>query len=245
MSAGPARGMIAAASLFGGGSIVLLVAMPLGSYLHFGWPLEKALIWDGALSLVFFVQHSVMVRLFFRKRLRIPEHYWGSIYATSSGVVLAMVVLLWQSSGGALFDIPMAVHVVLGALSLLGAGIFVWGFLLLRGIDPLGISALRAHLRDAKPKPAPFVVSGPYRLVRHPLYLAALLLIWCAGDVTADRILFCVLWTIWIVVATRWEEADLVSEIGEPYRQYQKQVPMLIPWRGKRPLNKGKETSCV
>ena len=36
---------------------------------------------------------------------------------------------------------------------------------------------------------------------------------------------------LWIVFGTVLEEKDLVAEFGETYRDYQKNVPMLFPWR--------------
>lgn len=226
-----ARVMMVAACVSGIGSIILFVARPLGSYVHLDWPLAAALGWDTGLSLLFFAQHSIMVRAFFRRRLSIPQHYWGVIYATASGVVFAAVALFWQSTGSRLVEISEPYRALMHALSILAVAVFVWGFFVLRGIDPLGIGALRTHLRDQRPKPAPFVVRGPYRWVRHPLYFAVLVLIWCEGDLTADRLLFNALWTLWIIVATRFEEADLVQDVGDDYRCYQKSVPMLIPWR--------------
>jgi protein-S-isoprenylcysteine O-methyltransferase Ste14 len=45
-----------------------------------------------------------------------------------------------------------------------------------------------------------------------------------------DRLLYNVLWSIWVVIGTFLEERDLVVDFGEPYRDYQRKVPMLIPW---------------
>ena len=66
--------------------------------------------------------------------------------------------------------------------------------------------------------------------MRHPLYLAVIVLIWACPDMTADRLLFNVLWTAWIVVGTVLEEVDLIAELGDEYREYRRTVPMLIPW---------------
>ena len=71
------------------------------------------------------------------------------------------------------------------------------------------------------------------------MYSAALLLFWSYPDLTADRLLFNVLWTLWVVVGTVLEERDPVVAFGDPYRDYQRQVPMLIPWRlGKASANR-------
>ena len=63
-----------------------------------------------------------------------------------------------------------------------------------------------------------------------------LVIIWCSPDVTADRLLFNVLFTAWIVLGTLLEERDLAAEFGETYSDYQRKVPMLIPWKLRKPF---------
>ena len=62
---------------------------------------EREVLWvDAGLSLLFFLQHSGMVRKPFRIWLArfIPEEYAGAIYSIASGIVLLLVILLWQTS---------------------------------------------------------------------------------------------------------------------------------------------------
>jgi protein-S-isoprenylcysteine O-methyltransferase Ste14 len=65
--------------------------------------------------------------------------------------------------------------------------------------------------------------------VRHPLYALAIVLFWACPDATLDRLLFAALWTAWVVLACRLEERDLTARFGEPYREYRRRVPMLVP----------------
>jgi hypothetical protein len=88
---------MALAILIGGGSLLFF-----GAFLIIGPPTlfcfdvleSEALLWDGLLSLLFFVQHSGMMRSSFRNRLAsiIPRHYHPSIYAIASGIALTAVV---------------------------------------------------------------------------------------------------------------------------------------------------------
>jgi protein-S-isoprenylcysteine O-methyltransferase Ste14 len=73
------------------------------------------------------------------------------------------------------------------------------------------------------------VARGPYRYVRHPLYLFMLLLIWATPRLSTDRLLFNVLWTAWIIVGTKLEERDLLVDFEDTYQRYQRCVPMLLP----------------
>lgn len=230
-----AKCVIAAAVICGVGGVVLMVAFPSGlPIFRAHWPLATVLCWDAALSLMFFVQHSGMVRQPFRARMAavIPPRYDGAVYAIASGVALAIVVLLWQPSDYRVLVLEGLSRRVAQACSILAIAFFVWGIHALRGFDPLGVGPIRAYLRGRNAPSSPFVVLGPYRWVRHPLYFAILVLIWSNPDLTADRLLFNILWSAWICVGARLEEADLVRDFGGAYEDYVRKVPILIPWRG-------------
>ena len=227
------RWLLVLAAGIGAGSVVAFVGWPLGTLRIVGprWPQAMVLLWDGALSMLFFVQHSGMIRRNVRARMAavIAPVYQPAIYAIASGVVLVMIVLLWQPSEVRLFTLTGPSRHVASGLSVAALGLFVWGLLSLRSFDPLGIALLAGHLRAKPARPCGFTIRGAYRFVRHPLYLAVIVLLWSCPDVTADRLLFDVLWTAWIVVGTVLEEEDLVAEVGDEYRAYRRSVPMLIP----------------
>ena len=230
-----AKCVIAAAVICGVGGVVLIVAFPAGlPVFRAPWPLATVLCWDAALSFMFFVQHSGMVRRQFRARLAavIALRYHGAVYAVASGIALAIVVVLWQPSDWRVLILEGLPRRAAQFCSILAIAFFVWGIRTLRGFDPLGVGPIRAYLRGRNAPSPPFVVRGPYRWVRHPLYFAILVLIWSNPDLTADRLLFNILWSAWICVGAWLEEADLVREFGDAYEGYRRKVPILIPWRG-------------
>ncbi len=232
-----AYSMMVIAIVIGGGSLLLfgvfLAVGPL-AIVHFYASERQLLLWDGFLSVLFFIQHSGMIRRPFRNWLAhfIPRHYHPSSYAIASGIALTAVVLCWQPSQTGIYEVT-------GLLRLMARAIFIaaimglsWGVRVLGHFDTFGLDPVKAYLRGRTLRPSNFVVSGPYLWVRHPLYFFMLVLIWSYPDVNADRLLFNVLWTLWMVLGSYLEEKDLVAEFGERYRQYQKTVPMLLPWRG-------------
>ncbi len=225
------------AVVLGVGSIVLLVVSGLSPFMRFGWSDVTILLWDSFLSLIFFVQHSGMVRRPFRQRLAtiLDSRYQGATYTITSGIALAIVVVFWQRSEASLVVLEGLPRHILTVCTILAVFVFALSAYSLRSFDPLGIDPIRAHLRGVDHQPGPFVVRGPYRWVRHPLYICVIVLFWAEPSVTLDRLLFNVLWTVWIYVGTLLEERDLIREFGDVYRQYQKTVPMLIPWRGPAP----------
>ncbi len=225
--------LIGLAALLGGGSLVAYTAfLYAGSFslVSLGLGHSGALWLDAGLSLLFFIQHSGMVRRPFRLWLNqlVPEEYIGAVYAIASGVFLAALLIFWQE-GTPVFTasgIFRLLFRMLFWLSLLG---FLWGGLSLKSFDPLGIRPVLDRLRGRIPGRMPFTARGAYLMVRHPLYLFSMLMIWSCPDLTTDRLLFNLLWTVWIVIGAFLEERDLINEFGDMYREYQRRVPMFIP----------------
>jgi protein-S-isoprenylcysteine O-methyltransferase Ste14 len=199
------------------------------------WPARAALAWDAFLSLVFFVQHSAMVRRPFRARLAnvLPARYDGAFYAICSGLTLTLVLVLWQRVDIPVFRLEGIARWITVALSGLAVALLVVsGYAVRRTLDIFGLRPIRAHLRGRPVQSAPFSVDGPFRWVRHPLYACILALLWIRPEMMADGLLLSILWSGWMVAGTVLEERDLVADFGDVYRRYQQQVPMLVPWRG-------------
>jgi len=228
------------AGLVGGGSLIaFMVFLFVGSLnlVDIGLDESKVLWLDAGLSLSFFIQHSGMVRKSFRQWLArfTPEEYGGALYAIASGVVLSVLIVFWKESAQTVVAPGGIFRWLFRAVYLLSLAGFVWGTRALRFFDPFGFRPILGRLRGTKPRPMHFVVRGPYRWVRHPLYLFMVLMIWSCPDLTADRLLFNVLWTVWIVTGSLLEEQDLIAEFGDTYREYQRKVPMFIPrWIGSK-----------
>ncbi len=241
-----AYSVIALSTVLGGGALLLFgVFVVIGPFtiIRFDASEAQVLIWDGFLSLLFFIQHSGMVRASFRNRISsaVPSHYHPAVYSIMSGIAVTVVVLLWQTSQTVLFQIQARLQLLPRAVSFLAIAGFVWGSFSLRTIDPFGRTPIVVHMRGKQLRPPNFALGGPYLWVRHPLYFCMLVLIWSVPGVTSDRLLFNVFWTVWIVLGTYLEEKDLVADFGERYRNYQETVPMLLPWRG--PVGRGLRTS--
>ena len=77
--------------------------------------------------------------------------------------------------------------------------------------------------------------SGVFGWVRHPVYVG-MLVFFLGFVVISFSILALVVWLVMVVfyVFLSWyEEQLLVEKLGDAYRQYQKEVPMMLPrfWR--------------
>jgi protein-S-isoprenylcysteine O-methyltransferase Ste14 len=231
--------LVTAAILGASSFLAFLFFLYLGhlNWVHLGMNETERLLFNVLISAAFFLQHSSMIRRPFRRRLSalIPSHYQGALYTAASSFVLLLSVAFWQGSDIILFEVdglPGGVVRTAYFLAILG---ICWGMWALRSIDMFGLGPILKNLQ-AKPAPSrPFTIRGPYRWVRHPLYLFMIVLFWSCPSLTADRLLFNILWTAWVVIGTILEERDLVDDFGDTYRDYQANVPMLVP-RGFLPV---------
>ena len=71
--------------------------------------------------------------------------------------------------------------------------------------------------------------AGLLGIVRHPMYSALIIYLWCQTFRIADIVVNTVL-TIYIIIGTLLEEKKLVLDYGDSYVRYQKEVPMLVPF---------------
>ena len=79
----------------------------------------------------------------------------------------------------------------------------------------------------------PLIASGPYRVVRHPLYASALLLLISISLVFGDWIIFgyCIVGLIaFRLLVIPAEEKQLLDLLGEDYECYQSRAGALFPW---------------
>lgn len=181
---------------------------------------------------LFAVQHSVMARPFFKRWLtrHIPEAAERSTYTLLSSLALILLFAQWQPMGGVIWDIQNPV----------GAGVmhagFAFGWLLvlvttflINHFDLFGLRQVWLHLRGVPYRPLKFVTPGPYKLIRHPLYLGWFCAFWFTPTMTVAHLVFAIATTAYILIAIRLEERDLVDVHGKDYIEYRRRTPMIIP----------------
>jgi protein-S-isoprenylcysteine O-methyltransferase Ste14 len=193
------------------------------------------LLTEAFLSIIFFLQHSTLVRPGVRHRFAklIPEEYYSAFYGLTSGICLLPVLIFWQKSPTIITSAEGIVYGILRGLFFICLAEFFWGNKSLGSFDALGAKRLMRYISNRSDKQQQIMAKGPYRWVRHPLYLFLIVIIWSCPMLTLDRLLFNILWTFWIVIGTYLEDRDLHREFGSQYFEYSSPVPMLIPIRGR------------
>jgi methanethiol S-methyltransferase len=196
-------------------------------------PLSVALAIDVALLAFFAVQHSVMARRWFKAwwtRI-VPKPLERSTYVLFSSLALMLLFWQWRPLGGVVWSIEApAGQIVLRVLFAFGWTLVLVSTFLINHFDLFGLRQVWLYLLGRPYTTLQFGTPGPYRLIRHPLYLGWLFAFWSTPTMTLAHLLFSVATTGYILIAIQFEERDLAREHGDAYDAYRRSVPMLIPF---------------
>jgi methanethiol S-methyltransferase len=199
--------------------------------------LTSALLINAGLLSAFAVQHSGMARQGFKRIWTkiVPQPLERSTYVFAASFVLLLLVEFWQPLPGVIWTVHNAAVVkALQAFFWFGWALLFVCTLLIDHFDLFGLKQVRSYWRNEPYQPPAFRTPGPYRVVRHPLYLGFLIAFWSAPRMTSGHLFFAVMCTGYILVAIQLEERDLVDFHGETYRAYRSDVSMLVPLPGKK-----------
>ncbi len=183
--------------------------------------------------------HSWLASIGLKARIReqIGERKYHGLYRAgynlfaivSLSPVLGLMILrpgntVWHVTG-----IYTIIFVLVQAMGLIGLLVSLFQIDLGQFI---GLTQLNAYMNgDALPLPQEALqFEGIYRLVRHPLYLFSLLVLWPMSSMSESWLAFNIITTVYFVAGSILEERKLVATYGDVYRNYQRRTPALIPF---------------
>ncbi len=184
-----------------------------------------AVLFNVGLFTIFALHHSVMARSGAKAWITriVPQDLERSLYVWIASLLFLVVCWLWKPLPGVVWTAdgpPLS-----WALRLVqGAG--VW--LTVRAAGMIGVFELAGVRQANHQRPVEFKATGPFGLVRHPIYLGWILLVFASTPMTMSKLLFAVVSSAYLLAAIPWEEASLVEAFGEKYRAYQRQVKSRI-----------------
>lgn len=212
------------------GNLVVPKSMDSGPVGPFG----ESLLIDAGLLALFAFQHSVMARPWFKRAWTrvISEPVERSTYVLFSSLALLVLFWQWRPVGGVIWNLEeSSLRAVLYGLCVMGWLIVLISTFLINHFDLFGLRQVYLFLLGKPCTPLAFGTPVLYRHVRHPLYLGWLFAFWATPTMTVTHLFFAIATTLYILMAIRFEEKDLISIHGDEYRRYQKRVPMILPLR--------------
>lgn len=172
-----------------------------------------------ALFTIFAMHHSVMARSGAKAWIaqQLPPNLERSVYVWIASLLFLVVCWLWRPLPGVVWQLG-GPGVALYLAQLLGVVLTVAAARL------VGVWELAGVTQPDPDRPVEFSATGPFALVRHPIYLGWILMVFGTPLMTASQLLFAVTSTLYLTAAIPFEEASLVEAHGDAYRTYQRQM---------------------
>jgi methanethiol S-methyltransferase len=195
-----------------------------------------------ALFSVFALHHSVMARTGAKAWLmhHVPVELERSSYVWIASALFLMTCLTWQPIPSLVYEVGAPWSWGLTAARVAGICLTLDAA---SRIDPRELAGLRQAWRygaaphagiapatvdrvgaSALGTPEPLVARGGYRFVRHPIYLGWILMVWGVPHVSAGRLTFAIISTLYLLVAIPLEERSLRERFGAGYGSYTHRV---------------------
>jgi protein-S-isoprenylcysteine O-methyltransferase Ste14 len=182
-------------------------------------PLWLAALIDIGLVALFGLQHSVMARPGFKAWWTrvVPKGLERATYTMAASLVGFVMMVFWQ-------PIPLTIWQVSGPFAVPFWLLFAigWTILLSAGItfnlfELLGLRQAWAWYRGRPIPPLTLKTHWLYDWMRHPMYVGVLLGLWMTPHMTVGHALMAATFTLYILIAMRYEERDLSANFGAAY----------------------------
>jgi len=193
----------------------------------------SAVLIDVALVLVFGLHHSITARASFKRwwTMFIPAPIERATYLFMTAAMTAGLVYFWH-------PIPITIWKVDGLWAINAFYVaygLVWTMMLFATfqfghLDFFGVRQAWVNFRKHPPQPNGITIGLLYALVRHPISLGWMIAPLMTPHLTVGHVVFSGAAFLYIIAATPFEEADLIEELGNRYRQYRKHTPAYFPW---------------
>jgi protein-S-isoprenylcysteine O-methyltransferase Ste14 len=182
---------------------------------------------DGLLAAQFAIVHSALLLPATRRRLGrwIAAPFYGCFFCVATCTCLLLAIQCWRPAA------QQACWALQGwAGWVMEGGFYASWAALFYSLSLTGLGYQTGwtpwwHWLRRRPLPArDFRPRGVYHVLRHPIYLSFLGLIWFTPTMTADRTVLTAVWTVYIFVGSYLKDERLAYYLGPKYRRYQQRV---------------------
>lgn len=185
-------------------------------------------ILDALLAVSFAVPHSLFLMPSVRKAVvsrGLAAPLYGCFYCIVTCVTLLTTILCWRPIDVVLWRAPAPLDTVASWFFVASWGALFYS-LHLTGLGwQTGLTPWWHWIRGLPAPKRDFVERGAYRVLRHPVYLSFLGLVWFVPVITLDRAVLIVVWSGYILVGSVLKDRRLLHFLGTAYRDYQARVP--------------------
>ena len=190
-----------------------------------------AVIW-----ILWCIIHSILISAgltnYFKEKLAGRYKYYRLSYNLISLLTLFPVLFYSYGLNGPLVFrweggfIPIQFLLFMIAMILFYTGARKYDLLQFLGIRQIQSGKLSVGLSES----GKIDMTGIHGIIRHPWYTGSILFVWVINkNIYLSTFIICMVLTWYLIIGAWLEEKKLIGQCGNHYRDYQKQVSMLLP----------------
>lgn len=193
-----------------------------------------------SLFALFGIFHSFLasnkIKIALAEKLGTKIAFYRLFYNVSSLVIFVAVYSIAPKPNITLYDLQYPFDIITFALQVASLAGLYWATRFIDLKEFVGISQIERYLRDEYKLEdlddrQTLRIEGAYKFVRHPLYFFSILFLGLRPTMSLFYFVMFVSAVIYFYVGSIYEEKKLIEKFGDKYREYQKKVPRLFPWK--------------
>lgn len=192
------------------------------------------------LFFLFALSHTLLASTKLKKRIaesgkdKIP--FYRMFYNVSSILIFIAVYEIAPKPDLIIYDAHYPYDIVIFVLQMLALAGIIWSVKEIDLKEFLGISQIfrwakgEYKTEDLEEK-STFHKTGAFKHSRHPLYFFGILFLGFRSTMDLFYLTMFICITLYFIIGSYYEEKKLIEKFGDEYREYQKNVPRLFPFK--------------
>jgi len=190
---------------------------------------------------------SFKIKSILTKRIGSAMAFYRLAYNILSLILLWCLYEYLPRPDTELFELKYPWDIVILILQFFSLGGIIWTFRYFSLTEFLGISQINrwkdgtftggweeglqdeGKSKDVFDERLTLKIEGPYKVVRHPVYLFTIIFLILRPTMDLFYLVFLIFLIAYFYIGSFYEERKLVSAFGDQYRKYQESVPRLFP----------------
>ena len=162
--------------------------------------------------------------------------YYRLFYNITSLITFLVIYEISPKPDIVIYDLSYPWDIVILVLQVLSLFGFIWASRLVDLNEFIGISQVKRYLKNEYDEKeldehSELIIKGAYKYSRHPIYFFSILFLGFRPVMDVFYLTFYICLIVYFIIGSIYEEKKLVKKFGVKYKEYQKNVPALVPYK--------------
>lgn len=162
--------------------------------------------------------------------------FYRLFYNVFAIITFGTVYSLLPRPSQLIYDLQFPLDIIILAVQIFGLFGMLWAGSFIDAKEFFGISQIKRYFDGTYDKndfdeKKELVINGAYKYSRHPIYFFSIIFIGARPLMNVFSFAVFILAALYFIIGAHYEEKKLAEYFGSEYTEYQKNVPMFVPYK--------------